>query len=212
MEENTVKEKILKAAEKLFAENGYDRTSTASVAQLAGVNSALIFYYFKSKEGLLQALITEKIMDYRHVREMGDIRQHGNVSISQNVLEHMLDDGLAFMKKNERVLRILLMESLKKAGKGTEIFEVSSAILEDILKETGEMDMPEEERKTLELKMFLFINIPLVYLAIFEDKLSSFLRMDKEMLQNSLRKIFPRIYQTCLADDLNIEVKTQENP
>lgn len=52
--------KILDAAETLFAENGYDATPTSAVAARAGVTSALIFYYFRTKGGLLQALIDER--------------------------------------------------------------------------------------------------------------------------------------------------------
>jgi len=52
--------KILDAGEALFAENGFDATPTSAVAERAGVTSALIFYYFKTKRGLLQALIDER--------------------------------------------------------------------------------------------------------------------------------------------------------
>ena len=52
--------KILDAAEALFAENGFDATATSAIAARAGVTSALIFYYFRTKRGLLQALIDER--------------------------------------------------------------------------------------------------------------------------------------------------------
>ena len=47
---------ILKAATKLFAERGFDAASTNAVALEAGVPSALIFYYFESKEALLDEI------------------------------------------------------------------------------------------------------------------------------------------------------------
>ena len=50
-------EKILNAALKLFAEEGYRTTSTSKVAQEAGVSEGLIFRHFKNKEGLLEAII-----------------------------------------------------------------------------------------------------------------------------------------------------------
>jgi AcrR family transcriptional regulator len=50
-------EKILEAALLLFAENGYNATSTSKVALNAGVSEGLIFRHFKSKEGLLDALM-----------------------------------------------------------------------------------------------------------------------------------------------------------
>ena len=48
---------ILIAAEELFAGKGFDGTSVRDIAHLAGVNLAMISYYFGSKEKLFEALI-----------------------------------------------------------------------------------------------------------------------------------------------------------
>jgi len=48
---------ILQVAEKLFAEEGFDGASIRTIAKEAGVNIAMISYYFGSKEKLLEALI-----------------------------------------------------------------------------------------------------------------------------------------------------------
>jgi AcrR family transcriptional regulator len=48
---------ILNAAEELFAEKGFDGTSVRDIAHLAGVNLAMISYYFGSKEKLFEALV-----------------------------------------------------------------------------------------------------------------------------------------------------------
>jgi AcrR family transcriptional regulator len=55
----TARERILAAAEKLFAERGFDRTSTARIATEAGVPHGLIFYHFKTKMDLLLAVIRD---------------------------------------------------------------------------------------------------------------------------------------------------------
>jgi AcrR family transcriptional regulator len=51
------REHILVIAEELFAEKGFDGTSVRDIAQQAGVNLAMISYYFGSKEKLLESLI-----------------------------------------------------------------------------------------------------------------------------------------------------------
>jgi AcrR family transcriptional regulator len=51
------KQSILDTAETLFAQYGYDPTSTREIAEKAGVNVAMISYYFGSKENLLKAII-----------------------------------------------------------------------------------------------------------------------------------------------------------
>jgi AcrR family transcriptional regulator len=47
---------IMEAAEKLFAEKGFEGTSVRDVAKEAGVNLAMISYYFGSKEKLMESL------------------------------------------------------------------------------------------------------------------------------------------------------------
>ncbi|EHR51315.1 transcriptional regulator [Saccharomonospora marina XMU15] len=54
------RERILAAAETLFAEHGFDRTSTARLAEAAGVPQSLIFYHFGTKWNLLLSLISER--------------------------------------------------------------------------------------------------------------------------------------------------------
>jgi AcrR family transcriptional regulator len=52
---------ILDAAERLFAEHGFDATPTAAIARAAGVPKGLLFYYFATKADLLRALIGERL-------------------------------------------------------------------------------------------------------------------------------------------------------
>ena len=54
------REHILTVAEELFGENGFDGTSVRDIAHKAGVNLAMISYYFGSKEKLLEALIESR--------------------------------------------------------------------------------------------------------------------------------------------------------
>jgi AcrR family transcriptional regulator len=48
---------ILSAAEQLFAEKGFEGTTVRDIAHMAGVNLAMISYYFGSKEKLFEALV-----------------------------------------------------------------------------------------------------------------------------------------------------------
>ncbi len=50
---------LIGAARKKFVSKAYDKVSIRELAQLAGVNSAMIKYYFESKEGLYKAMVTE---------------------------------------------------------------------------------------------------------------------------------------------------------
>src|SRR5215475_10227056 len=50
---------ILKAAVREFAREGVAGARTDAIAQAAGVNKALLYYYFKDKEALYQAVLDE---------------------------------------------------------------------------------------------------------------------------------------------------------
>ena len=52
---------IIIAAERLFAEEGFDGTSVRDIAKAANVNIAMISYYFGSKEKLLEALLLYRV-------------------------------------------------------------------------------------------------------------------------------------------------------
>ncbi|WP_219414733.1 TetR/AcrR family transcriptional regulator [Pseudonocardia nigra] len=51
------RERILAAAEELFAAAGFDATPTSRIAERAGVPKGLVHYYFKRKPELLTALV-----------------------------------------------------------------------------------------------------------------------------------------------------------
>lgn len=51
------KQRILEAAARLFAENGFHRTSTRDIAEAADVGEGTIYNYFENKDGLLMALM-----------------------------------------------------------------------------------------------------------------------------------------------------------
>jgi len=59
------KDHILDVAEKIFSELGYDGASTRMISGEAGVNMAMLNYYFGSKEGLYLAIFERKISAFR---------------------------------------------------------------------------------------------------------------------------------------------------
>jgi AcrR family transcriptional regulator len=53
------RERIMKAAERLFAESGYDNTSIRAIVAKAKVNQAAINYHFDGKDGLYREVLRE---------------------------------------------------------------------------------------------------------------------------------------------------------
>jgi len=65
MEKADKKADILKAAELLFSEFGFEGTSTRQIAKESGANMAMINYYFGSKEGVFLEIMESRISGFK---------------------------------------------------------------------------------------------------------------------------------------------------
>lgn len=72
----SARERILVAAEELFAESGFEATPTSKIAALAKVPKGLVHYYFQKKPDLLEALVArlpDEHIEPAHVVVPGDV-------------------------------------------------------------------------------------------------------------------------------------------
>ncbi len=60
---------ILKAAERIFAEAGLAGARTDAIAAAAGVNKAMLYYYFKSKNGLYRAVLKANVEEFHRTAD-----------------------------------------------------------------------------------------------------------------------------------------------
>jgi AcrR family transcriptional regulator len=88
VEEIPARERILTAAEELFADTGFEATPTSRIAERAGVPKGLVHYYFKRKPDLLVALV-ERLPDERI--DMSGVVVDGDVAGSLRALLAELD-------------------------------------------------------------------------------------------------------------------------
>ncbi|MGO8735470.1 MAG: TetR/AcrR family transcriptional regulator [Terriglobia bacterium] len=58
------REVILEAAERIFGDEGLEGARTEAIAAAAGVNKALLYYYFQSKDGLYRAVLEGYLADF----------------------------------------------------------------------------------------------------------------------------------------------------
>jgi AcrR family transcriptional regulator len=68
----TTSERILDAAEELFARHGIYGVTMREIAELANVDTALLHYYFESKRGVFDAVFARRadVLNSERVREM----------------------------------------------------------------------------------------------------------------------------------------------
>ena len=97
------RERILSAAEELFAELGFDSTGTARIADAAGVPKGLLFYYFPRKMDILLTLLNERMPAFP-LFEPADVALPGDPGGS---LLHIAD-RLELGEHESVVLRIII--------------------------------------------------------------------------------------------------------
>lgn len=69
---------ILDAAEPLFLEKGYHNTAISDIAQKMGVAQGTLYYYFKSKEEVLEALLKRYIAKF--ISEIESLVYSGSIA------------------------------------------------------------------------------------------------------------------------------------
>lgn len=92
----STEEKIKQAARKVFTQKGYAATRTRDIAEEAGINLALLNYYFRSKEKLFEIVILEKM--HLLLGKIAPVLMDESTSIEQKVeqiAEHYIDTLLA---------------------------------------------------------------------------------------------------------------------
>ena len=58
---------IISSAIQLFSQKGYASSSMDELAKLCGLNKAMVFYYFKNKKGLYEAVMTQVLEEIQQV-------------------------------------------------------------------------------------------------------------------------------------------------
>src|SRR5690606_27078812 len=81
--DTSTEEKIKNAARTVFHKKGYAATRTRDIAEEAGINLALLNYYFRSKEKLFNIIMTETLSGF--VQKMVVILNDEKTSLDKKV-------------------------------------------------------------------------------------------------------------------------------
>ena len=83
---------IVKAAQELFEENGFDRTSMSMISERVGGSKATLYGYFRSKEEILQAVLVYDVTEEAE-RLMNELLS--NKTLRQGLIQL----GMAYMTR-----------------------------------------------------------------------------------------------------------------
>ena len=106
------KQDILKIAMELFAKKGFRGTTTRDLAAQAGVNEAIIFRHFKTKEELYSAILEHKACEMRDDR----FEEIERLAAGNDDLKFFEAIGRTFLERHEAdstFMRLLLFSALE---------------------------------------------------------------------------------------------------
>ena len=104
---------VLLSSLKLFSEIGFENTTASFIAKEAGVSEGTVFSYFKSKEGILEAILStfleQVIPDV--IADFSETQLTTNQESFPLFLRSIVRDRLVFIQENQMQVKILLSRS-----------------------------------------------------------------------------------------------------
>jgi len=105
-------QQVLKASLNLFAVQGFDRTTSSEIAAQAGVSEGTVFKQFKTKQGILKALLEpfiEQVIPMAATEFLGEIKLNQFDDL-ESFLRYVIQDRMTFAVNNLQQLRIFVQE------------------------------------------------------------------------------------------------------
>lgn len=106
------KEKIKKAARKLFKEKGFSATTMRDIAAEASVNSALTNYHFQTKENLFSEIMKDIIITFRTGLEV--VLNDEKTTINEKIRK--IVDNYMDMLEEEPLLPLFMFSEIQKSS------------------------------------------------------------------------------------------------
>jgi len=109
-DQSCCRERLLDAAERLFAQNGIAETSVRAITGEAGANVAAINYYFGSRRGLFQAVVARRLVtldDKRKALLAGFQAASGGKASAEEVLQALVAPSIELCFEHPYFARLI---------------------------------------------------------------------------------------------------------
>ena len=103
--EPNTRDKILKAAQKLFARHGYDGTTTKELAEKAGIAEGTLFRHFTNKKAILVEVATQGWIEL-----LTDLLTELSEMASYEAISHLMYKRMLRLGDNYDMMRVCFME------------------------------------------------------------------------------------------------------
>ncbi|HAS40421.1 MAG TPA: hypothetical protein DCS93_08080 [Microscillaceae bacterium] len=103
-------EKVKKVAIQLIVEKGYEKTTVADIAKVAGVATGYIYRHYKGKQAMIQQIFEERSLNFERI--VDDILvQHTDM---QQVIEKYVSEVFKNARENNVVYRFMFLIAQEK--------------------------------------------------------------------------------------------------
>jgi TetR/AcrR family transcriptional regulator len=156
---------ILDAAEKLFADQGFDATSLNQVGTAAGVSRGTPGYFFGSKVELYQAVLERAFSEVRQAVREGRERALASNESVDTILAGAVSDYFDFLAARPNFVRLIEREALNGVRLPETMHHLSAGqeALAAISAELGLDDAPSGEASQLLLSIIALCWFPMVH-------------------------------------------------
>ncbi len=183
--------KILKIAEHEFAQKGFNGARVDEIAKKAKVNKALIYYYFKNKNALLDELFKNFIQESTNI--ILKFAQNQRIDqTSDNEIEILMEKYISFLEEKKDILRVLVIESIKSNDATPALFDFVGPVVfgevEMMISMLGEkgFNIDKERNQMLVTEFFTGI-IPTIFYVIFQDQWCKQFDVTKKQLKKNFQ-------------------------
>ncbi len=200
----TTEEKIKEAARKVFHKKGYAGTRTRDIAEEAGVNLALLNYYFRSKEKLYDIIMEETMQLF--FQSMKGLINNESTSLHEK-LKDFTNQYIDFLSSHAG-LPIFILNEIQMNPKGLsermglQQVVIGAYILKQFREDLGNKDIPDSAL----LQMIINIIGMMVFPFIGKPLLKEIFNLSDEQFQsmmNDRKKMVPLWIESMFSSPIN---------
>ncbi len=192
--------KIIEVARRLFVENGYHKTNMSAIAAAAGINRPTLYYYYRTKEKMFQAVFGSLVTSFLPRIQLIFCEETPFIE----KIEKVIDAYMHIFCENPALPRFILDEARRDMPHL--IYTIQSLHLEGYMEDVLDVIRKEMEAghiRTVPVSVlfvtfysqlvFPFLSKPII-LSVFYHQEEDFLRFLADWKLNFLRQI------RCLLD------------
>lgn len=156
---SATKAALLRAAQELFTERGYERTTVRDIADRAGVNQALLFRYFGNKEDLFHVVLATE----------------SRVLVTESPAEQVLAKTLARMLNEDRdeAQDSVWLAALRSSGHDSAADAIRKQLGQDYLRALGSLTDAEDVELRVDLVLAWLVGLGTLRSVVRKEPLVS---------------------------------------